>query len=190
MKAILDGEKIIKLSLSGEGIEIGDIPSGVDLNRLRWDGNRLIDLARLEYLHVKHIGNNFFEVFAMPDVGRQKIKMRYSQRKLLTIEGSIIRLKMVIEVEEEEKKQRDKAALKVLESLMGGSDKISIDLIMLVCALIVYVRTSNVALANLFDKMIPHIKDAFPLQDYDKVIMQSAKDIEMHVRAYNEKLKE
>ncbi|MHA2344224.1 MAG: hypothetical protein ACXADW_20350 [Candidatus Hodarchaeales archaeon] len=185
MKAILDGEKIIKLSLSGEGIEIGDIPNGIDLNRLRWNGSKLIDLAKAEKLYVKYIGNDYFDIFALPAIGRQEVKMRYSQRKLLVMDSGTIRLKMVAEIQQEEKDQKNEAALKMFESLLGGSDKILVDLIVLVCALIVYARTSNVALANLFDQMIPHIKDAFPLQDYEETILQAAKDIEKHVVSYN-----
>lgn len=51
MKAILDGDRIVKFCIDG-GVEVGKPPRGVGIERLRWDGEKLVDLATLKDLWV------------------------------------------------------------------------------------------------------------------------------------------
>ena len=80
MKAILREDLIIKVSLT-EGIEIGNIPNTVSLDRLRWDGSKIVDLANVSVIYIRHLGDNFFELHAIPQPNTQWLPMNYKQRR-------------------------------------------------------------------------------------------------------------
>ena len=90
MKAILNRDMIVKLSIS-EGVEIGSIPKGVGLERLRWTGRELVDLMNLTAMWVKRIGSTF-ELHAVAVPGSQKVTMLYTERKRLIDDGGIYRV--------------------------------------------------------------------------------------------------
>lgn len=53
MRAIIDNfDHISRLTIKG-GVDIGLVPGGVGLNRLRWTGSALVDLADLTTIHVR-----------------------------------------------------------------------------------------------------------------------------------------
>lgn len=80
MKAILDGDRIIGFS-SGGDVEVGPIPKGVGLERLRWDGEKLVDLWDLDEMWVKPKGNSF-SMHAVEVPGSRKVRMKYKDRKM------------------------------------------------------------------------------------------------------------
>ena len=61
-RAIVKNGKIVKLTADPTlGIDVGVIPKGVWFERLRWDGEQLIDLADLTEFYISR--NNFNYIF-------------------------------------------------------------------------------------------------------------------------------
>lgn len=83
MKAILNQDKIVKLIMTG-GAEIGSIPKGVGLERLRFDGEQIIDLATLSQIWVRAVAKDAFELHAVEVPGAQLVDMTYRERRRLT----------------------------------------------------------------------------------------------------------
>ena len=81
--AVLREDVILRLTRKGEAMDIGPLPRGVGLERLRFDGDVAVDLADLEELHVRHLGGDLFELHAVPVPGSQKIAMKYVDRDRL-----------------------------------------------------------------------------------------------------------
>lgn len=94
MKAILDQDRIISVSSTGSGVEIGPLPVGVGLERLRWNGKAVIDLINLSDIYV----DTRLELHCIEVTGSQLIKMTYGDRKNLAIEDGVIRLKTAEEI--------------------------------------------------------------------------------------------
>lgn len=96
MKAHLN-EDIIQAIGSGD-TEIGSLPPGVGVERLRWDGVQLIDLAAAAQIHVRHIAGNHFELHGVAVAGSQPVAMTWADRKNLTVVDGLIRLKTAEEL--------------------------------------------------------------------------------------------
>ena len=90
MKVILDQDRII--NFSDAGIEIGTIPLGIDIRRLRWTGASLIDLNDLTEIWVEYKGGAFI-LHAIEVPGSQLVTMTYANRKDLKLDVNTIRLK-------------------------------------------------------------------------------------------------
>ena len=107
MKAILKDDQIIKLTISDDvGVEIGSIPRGVGLERLRFDGERIVDLVDLDSIWVEFI-NGFFILHCVPVRSSVLVEMNYTDTKRLVNDNGTIRLK-TFEEEMKEAKQRRK----------------------------------------------------------------------------------
>lgn len=98
MRAEIHQDIIVSVAPHG-GVEIGDLPPGVGLERLRWDGKRVVDLADREEIWVKHIHPDIFELHAVTVPGARLVRMRYSDRHRLTVDAGGIRLKTAEEME-------------------------------------------------------------------------------------------
>ena len=182
MKAILREDLIIKLSLT-EGIEVGNIPNNVSLDRLRWDGSRIIDLANISIIYVRYLGDNFFELHAIPLSGTQWLPMSYKQRKDLrfnNVTGQIYLASEDIKADEAVKTE-----IEVIKRRLGIALDIDNDLFLkhfaFTAALIVYASEQPQALKNFFDEITPHIKEAFPLNRWEVILRGFAKDIKMYL---------
>jgi hypothetical protein len=111
VKAILDGDIIV--AKSPAGVEIGPIPSGVDLTRLRYDAYipGVVDLMDLTTIYVEHRGGGFIlhAIPSHPDTGKvyTPIVMSYTDRKnLIQEDDGSIRLMTAQEIAD-----RDQAVL-------------------------------------------------------------------------------
>lgn len=101
MKAILEQDRIIHITEQGN-VEIGSIPKGVGLERLRFDGKKVVDLADLDEIWVKPLDQGFFELHVVEVLGAQLVTMAYKNRKYLVVNNNgIIRVKAVQEIENE-----------------------------------------------------------------------------------------
>jgi len=100
MKAQILEDRIIS---TGSGIEIGRLPKGAGLERLRWDGEKIIDLLNLSAIWVRQIGSAF-ELHAVQVYDSQLVQMTYPDRKHLTDDNGVIRL-----LTEQERIDRQKA---------------------------------------------------------------------------------
>jgi hypothetical protein len=98
MKAILDQDVIVSVSPTGPGIDIGALPAGVGLERLRWGGEVVVDLADLSAIYV----DVRFGLHCVSVAGSQLVTMTYADRKNLVMDGGAIRVKTASELAIEE----------------------------------------------------------------------------------------
>ena len=82
MRVLIRNYDIINKINVPDGVEIGSIPKGVGLERVRWNGNELIDLFDLTDIWVEFI-NGTFILHCIKVPHSQLIKMNYADRKKL-----------------------------------------------------------------------------------------------------------
>ena len=115
MRAILKDDIILRLTMkSDQGTEIGSIPKGVDLGRIRFDGNEVINLNDLNQiwvdpdktLHCINTGNC------------QLVDMTYTDRRNLIMTDTGWRLKTTQElIDEQEIKNENKINNKIKQRI-------------------------------------------------------------------------
>ncbi len=87
-QVILDGDVVVRVAMSG-GVEVGPLPKNVGMERLRWNGQALVDLAELTEMWVKESGGGY-SLHAVEVPGAQLVTMTWQQRKKLkTVDGQI-----------------------------------------------------------------------------------------------------
>lgn len=91
----------------GGDTEIGSLPKGVGLERLRWDGQKLIDLDKIEAIWVR-CRAGVFELHVIEVPGSQVITMRYADRKRLYVENGVIGIRTAEEMEALEQAEADR----------------------------------------------------------------------------------
>lgn len=89
MKAILDGDRIVKFCIDG-GVEVGKPPKGVGIERLRWDGEKLVDLATLKDLWVSVGKGGVPQLHAVKQTGAVRVEATYKDRKKLRVENGML----------------------------------------------------------------------------------------------------
>jgi len=186
MKAVLKEDIIIRTTRHGD-VEIGAIPKSVGIERLRFDGSNLIDLSDLNEIWVRHIGGAF-ELHAISVYGAQLVQMTWAERSNLKIDDGTIRLKTAIEIQQEETAKHNKLIKNILRKQLHSStgqleDQLQ-NAIVLICALIVYARTGNAQIEQFFDLLVPEIKDTFPLDKVQPIIMKHMKDLKIFMDEY------
>jgi len=112
MRAVLENDIIVHITERGD-TEIGQIPKGVGLERLRWDGKKVVDLADLDQIWVEE-RNGVFILHAIEVPGTQKVSMTYADRKKLTRDADLIRLKSTNEIEADGREQELKSKISAL----------------------------------------------------------------------------
>lgn len=163
MIATIDGDMIVTV---GRGdTEIGDLPKGVGLERLRWDGSAIVDLATLSQIWVEPI-NGTFRLHCIPIGNSTLVDMRYADRKNLKINGSAPRVKTAEELAAEERTRRHDAArgllLKKLQNVETVQEVLAF-LLGLVSVALIYSRTNNEQLGTRIDAILDELQ-ALPLQ--------------------------
>lgn len=73
-------------------IDKGSIPAGVGLERLRWTGKALVDLADLDEIWCEH-KNGAFLLHAIEVPYSQLVKMSYKDRKKLWNDNGVYKIK-------------------------------------------------------------------------------------------------
>lgn len=154
-------DRIVHISPAGE-TEIGKPPQGVGLECLRFDGQKIIDLNKLDRIWV--VKKTGFELHAISLPGAQLVEMTYDQRDRLVDDNGTYRLKTQGEIDAE-KMAQEIAMIKgrLRTRLDGVKEEINHYQLMLILALIVYSRTQNATIADLFDKIINSARDIYPL---------------------------
>lgn len=89
VKAILDGDRIVKFCIDG-GVEVGKPPKGVGIERLRWDGEKLVDLATLKDLWVSVGKGGVPQLHAVKQTGAVRVEATYKDRKKLRVENGML----------------------------------------------------------------------------------------------------
>lgn len=187
MKAILNEDMIVYIVERGN-VEIGLIPKDVGLERLRFDGQKVIDLVTLSEMWVRIIGPGAFELHVIKVFASQLVTMGYGDRKNLTVENGIIRVKTSQEIKQEQKdgkkeilRNRLRQTLKIETGTL--EEQIS-SLYQLVFALVVYARTQNSLIETFFDEIIPDIKDAYPLDRIKPELKDLAKTLKLRMTEF------
>lgn len=193
MRAVVHLDKILDISEKRGTVEIGTPPAGVGLERLRWDGEAIIDLATLTQIWVRSLGCGIFDLHATEQPGAQLIFMTYQDRKKLMIEDGIIRIKTASEIEEEKQQiniQMLKNRLRRRLSKNNGDvhDQIA-DVYKLVFMLIIYWNQPQV-LADFFDAIIPNIKDVYDLNTVKTTLINVGKKLTQELPVYYQEKEE
>jgi hypothetical protein len=185
VKAIIEEDIIVNVG-RGE-TEIGDLPRGIGMERLRWDGSKIVDLADLSEMWVRYRGG-VFELHCIEVKHSQLTTMQYSDRFNLTTNGKSIRLKTPQEIHDEELAAKKKAIFNErsgkLNSTIGDLEERHMRTLMLVLYLIEYSRQEPQALADFFDKIIPEIKDLFPLSRVEDLLERTVEDLKTAIEEY------
>lgn len=186
MKAFLDNDIIINITEHGD-TEIGSLPVGIGMERLRFDGEKVVDLADLNEFWVVPVGRGF-ELHCIEVPNSQLVQMNYADRKYLKNNENTIRLKTIQEINAENiqikaELAKTKLRAKLKESIGDVQDQHQ-DALALICALIVYVRQQPQIVADFFDFIIPDIKDIYPLDRVQASLKQSAKNLKKAMEEY------
>ena len=188
MRAILNNDVIVSLVMNEtDGTEIGNLPKGVGMERLRFNGSGVVDLANLTAFWIEE-GN--FALHCVWVSNSQYFEMSYVDRKRLVLTDSGFRLKTLEEITIEEqavKIQKLKNILKIkLRNSIGDIQDQNMHTLAFVCALIVYARTQPPALGDFFDEIIPDIIEIFPLNIWKETLKAGAKDLKAAMQEYYE----
>lgn len=159
-KAVIDGDLILRLS--GGDTEIGPMPKGIGLERLRFDGQKVVDLLSLDEMWVENKGGVWI-LHCIPLPGCQRVKMTYADRWRLTENAGTYR----VMTEEEQAQIEARANAKsrnefLLQSILDETDhSILLDGIKLLYAFIIAQREPNAQLGAWLDSQIPDMKATF-----------------------------
>ena len=186
MKALLKDDTIVKPL--NDGVDIGPVPKGVGLERLRFDGHRTVDLIDLDKIWVR-FRKGRFELHVVPLEDCQLVSMRYGDRKNLVVDvNGTIKVRNEQEQDDERMRLRKAMARAFLNSKVrekvGDTDKRIMSLLILVCSLVIYARTQPSQLGAFYDRIIPHILDAFPLSRWEQELTDSLRELKTVVEEY------
>jgi len=182
LKAVLEEDIIVNITERGT-VEIGQLPSGVGLERLRWNGSKIVDLAELSEIWVRKTATSF-QLHCVEVPGSQLVQMTYADRKNLILNGDIIRIKTVEEIEAERIAKLIKLAKSKLSSKWGDMVDLQLAELAMIAALIVYARNQPPQLGAFFDSIIPNILDAFPLSRWETILQKFLSDLKQFIHDY------
>jgi len=111
-RAIIRDDKIVKLTSDRNlGEDIGKLPGGIGFERLRWDGEKIVDLFYLDKFYVDKTTRH---IYARPHDGCDLVEMSYSDRKKLTVDSETGNLRIKTQAElDKPKKDEYKARRRV-----------------------------------------------------------------------------
>jgi len=190
MKAILDQDIIIYITEKGD-TEIGTIPSNkkdVGLERLRWNGTKIVDLADMSEIWVKSVSNNFYELHAVKVLDTQKVQMTYRDRKNLIIEDGTIRVKTVLEIENGMKVEQESMTRNQLRQVFkrdtGDIEDLLADAWKLISLIIIFMRTNDPKVAAFLDDILPNLQKAYPLEKIKDQLSENIATIKNLMQEY------
>lgn len=186
MKAIIKEDIIIRITEKGD-TEIGVLPKSIDLSILRFDGNKVVSLLDLNQIWVR-FKNNQFELHAIEVINSQLVNMTYQDRKKLIYENKIIRVKTSEEINNEKTEEFNqllKNNLRIrLKNNIGDTPDLVADISKLVFLLIIYSRTQNSRIGQIFDRLIPIIKDVYSIDDIEEGLVNIAQYLKSEMPEY------
>jgi len=191
VKVILDQDIVRNVVLNG-GIEVGPKPKDVGLERLRFDGKRLVDLATLQEIWVKQISPEVFELHAVPVEGAQLVAMTYRKRRRLTADpDGTIRLKTPEEMDAEMRRDVELLAKNEYRRRLREWDDLEdrIErLYQLVFMVINYIETGDQSVKSALDALLPDIRDAYPLEEYKDRLTADVKAMKAALETYHQEI--
>jgi len=163
MKADLRYDTILHITAGGD-TEIGLIPSdkkGVGIERLRFDGSKIVDLADYSEMWVEKKAGVFL-LHAVMVPNSQLVQMSYADRKNLVDDADTFRLKTQAEITVKKRIQEINKANAKRRGLIETND-LAHHLLALVCYIVIYVRTQDKTIETFLDELTPLILDIYPL---------------------------
>jgi hypothetical protein len=163
-RAVIDGDLILRIN--DGATEIGILPKGIGLERLRFDGKKVVDLLTLTFMWVEDKGGLFI-LHCIPLPGCRLVEMTYSDRARLVNDGGTIRLL----TEEEIAAAKAKASIesknvKFLNDIGGDVEKaLLLDVIKLLYCFIVAERQPNAQLGAWLDTQVANMAATFHWAD-------------------------
>jgi hypothetical protein len=87
-RVIIKDDKIVKYTINPNlGIEVGELPKEkgmtVDLGRLRWDGEKIVDISTVPSADGFYVEQGTYELHVVPVQRSQKVHCAYKDRKHL-----------------------------------------------------------------------------------------------------------
>lgn len=190
MKAQLNEDFIASI---GTGVEIGKLPKGVGLERLRFDGESVVDLIDRSEYWVRARGNSF-ELHVIPVVDSQLIQMSFFDRKYLSvIDGSIFVIPNELRNEHLLTQSRDelKARLRqVLKKKVGDRDDQIADTAKILSMLISAVVSSDPASLAALAELQPLMAELYSPADTIGTLKERATALKNTVGSYYQQKKQ
>ena len=190
MRAILNNDIIVTLvSDPSKGTEIGDIPKGIGMDRLRFNGVEVVELSELSAFWVEPV-SGIYVLHAVQVQNSYYVEMAFDDREYLHINNGVLTIKTPEQIEIERQSEqirilKNKLRLKLLNSIGDAQDQ-NMNTLAFVCALIVYARNQPPALGEFFDTIIPDIIEIFPLSIWEETLKSGAKDLKAAMLEYYE----
>ena len=178
MRATIDRDIIVHLTSHGD-TEIGTFPPGVGLERLRWDGQRVVDLADLEEIWVEPVPGGGFLLHAVEVPGLHKVAMRYTDRRRLVLDDrGVPRLKT-----EQEQFAEDQAAEMAMQRALlsdqirqaaGPLDQQIHMLRKTVYLLVEHITAPSPATSAALSDVLNEVKDVYPVDKIKTDVKEAA----------------
>jgi len=155
MQAIITNGEIIQSFVSKGGIEVGEIPKGVPVKFLRYNGKEVVNLITQKKFWVdKNLQLHVFNI----DEKCQLVEMSFGQRKDLVNDNSVIRLKTeeekTKEIQKIEKDHQDKVYKQYIKKEIGSEVDVDILNTKLFCLLVMLVLKKDSKLEQFFQSYI------------------------------------
>lgn len=164
MQATIDRDIITVLGRGPVTIP-DDYPRDVGWERLRWDGERIIDLATLSAMWVERTQAGSFVLHAIEVPGAVLVDMTYADRKNLYFDGSI-KVKTAQQIADELLTKQIETVKNYLASNVVKPKELA-KVVMVLLGLIAitaeYARTQNVTARNYLDAALPTLRQ-LPIQ--------------------------
>lgn len=162
MKANVMEDMIIWITDTGD-TEIGALPPGVGVERLRFDGTQVVDLGDLSEIWVRKQAGAF-ELHAVAVPGSQVVSMTYADRKRLMDDAGTIRVKTQAEIDQEDVDLKTALARARVKRALVSQDEINHFQLMLTLALVQVVRGQDAGLTAFLDRILAVVRDIYPLE--------------------------
>ena len=196
MRAILEDDVIIKISETYGDTEIGDIPpekvGHVGFDRLRFNGEKLVDLMDLEYLWVKHIDGSYFEFHVIEVSNSQRIRMSYADRKRLILESDVIRIRTLGEMEKAARECKKREAKNKLRSKLanqvGDEGDQTSTIAKLVYLLIMSLRGHDKDAGDLLDMLLNDIEQTYSMDKMQDELPELISKTKLLMNDYDEEV--
>lgn len=163
MQATLNNDIVVAIG-RGPVTLPDDYPRDVGWERLRWDGERIIDLATLAAIWVEYV-NGQFVLHAVEVSGAVLVEMTYADRRNLYFDGAI-RIKTAQQIADELAAKHLEAVRTYLANQVATPKQIA-ELVMVMVGLIAvtaeYARTQNATARTYLDAALPTLRD-LPIQ--------------------------
>jgi len=119
LKVSLRNYDIINKVNVPNGIEIGSVPKGVGLERVRWDGKKLIDLFTLHSIWVEYT-NGAFILHCVEVPHSQLVTMEYRYRKKLWNDNGVYSIKTDEQIQNEANLKYRRTHYPLMSDQMGA----------------------------------------------------------------------